>query len=113
MIRRLRTTLNLTNWSVPLLSRPANNGMENTNDSLDQFVAILKHLPNDCSKLVHWIYNQDRLNMMSFLPAGVSTAAPPPSINQQSTHYQSKQPPGQLRQQVNMLQREGSHKLKF
>jgi hypothetical protein len=58
---------------------------------LDQFVAILKHLPNDCSKLVHWIYNQDRINMMTFLPAGVSTAAPPPSINQQEHPYQSRQ----------------------
>jgi hypothetical protein len=79
-------TLNSTNWSVQLLSRHTT-GPENANDSLEQFVAILSHLPNDCTKLVRWIYNEDRMN---FLPMGVATATPPPSINQQSPIYQSR-----------------------
>lgn len=30
--------------------------INNNNDSLDQFISILKQLPKDCFKLVQWVY---------------------------------------------------------
>lgn len=54
LIHRIRSNLDSTQWTLHALARMSHSMA--TNDSLDQFVAIMQQLPKDCRKLVQWVY---------------------------------------------------------
>ncbi|KAE9554981.1 hypothetical protein FO519_001799 [Halicephalobus sp. NKZ332] len=54
LIHRIRANLDATQWTLHALARMHHSMV--SNDSLDQFVAIMQQLPKDCRKVVQWVY---------------------------------------------------------
>uniref|UniRef100_A0A914WW92 SH3 domain-containing protein n=1 Tax=Plectus sambesii TaxID=2011161 RepID=A0A914WW92_9BILA len=73
LIVRLKRTLDSTGWTLAALSRPkiADGG----NDALDQFVAVVKQIPNDCRQMVQWAQSNPAIVFIRADPASSSSGS--------------------------------------
>ncbi|KAK0426836.1 hypothetical protein QR680_009923 [Steinernema hermaphroditum] len=65
LVHRLQDTLENTKWTLASLARAPNT---HGNDSLDQFVALIKQLPQDARRLLDWVRQTTSSSMVTFLP---------------------------------------------
>uniref|UniRef100_A0A1I7YL46 CAS_C domain-containing protein n=1 Tax=Steinernema glaseri TaxID=37863 RepID=A0A1I7YL46_9BILA len=65
LIHRLQDNLESTKWTLASLARAPNT---HGNDSLDQFVALIKQLPQDARRLLEWVRQTSSSSMVTFLP---------------------------------------------
>ncbi|VDN58281.1 unnamed protein product [Dracunculus medinensis] len=82
LINQLKQNLDNTGWTLATLSRPRTlHGPAPGNDALDQFIAVVKQLPNDCYKILQWTLSLSPSATVLFL------SSKPFERNDQLSHF--------------------------